>query len=300
MVVALMAESSRRSSSRRKRRTEAETRQLALQTAVQEIREHGLAVGLEYLNMEDVIRESGVSRTAFYRLWPVKDQFIGDLVVELAKDAIPTQNTRGRDATEMLRSALLSRINEMSQAESRWNLALELIVEASVSDLGQSASLTSQWRTYFALVAAVMSMPEGEVKDAALGLIDNSEEAYRHRLVGNFDLMATLFGLRLRESFGLRLRESSEATLEDVADLVIATTRGLVLRGQLSLAQPGHDLVGLSYVAILNQCFEDDPGVVWDQQRIGELRSLLTDYSDLFVTSDESEGQGNLSSGLQS
>lgn len=287
-----MAESSRRLSPRRNRRTEAETRQLALQTAVEEIREHGLAVGLESLNMEDVIRESGVSRTAFYRLWPVKDQFIGDLVVELAKDAIPTQNTRGKDATELLRSTLLSRLDEMSGAESRWQLALDLILGASVPDLDQSASLTSQWRTYFALVAAVMSMPEGEVKDSALEQINNSEKAYRQRLVSNFDLMATLFGLCLRES--------SKATLEDVADLVIATARGLVLRDQLSSAPPDHGLVRLSYVAILSQCFQNDPEVVWDLQRIDELRSLLTDYADLFVSSDEGEGQGNLSGGLRS
>lgn len=259
---------------RRPRMSEAQTRQTALHTAVMAIREHGLPLGLEYLSMEDVIREAEVSRTTFYRLWPQKEQFTGDLIVELAKEAIPIRNTRGEAVTSQLRDQLLSHLDELRDPDARWRLVTDLLVSASTPDFEHTSSLAGQWRTYFALASLTMNLPDGEVKDATQKEISNSENLYRERLTMNFALLTRLFGIRVRPQSG--------ATLDNVADLVIAMVRGLVLRDRAANAPLSTNLVSLGAASILTHCFENDPATVWDESRITWIKETLTSKSNLF------------------
>lgn len=278
-----------RISGRRPRMSEAQTREAALRTAVEAIREDGLAVSLEHLSMEDVIREAGVSRTAFYRLWPLKDQFIGDLIVELAKDAIPVQNTRGADATQQLSAILLPRMDALKDERVRWQTARELITEAAISDFVRTAETVTQWRTYFALVTFVMSLPEGDARDAARREIGRSEARYRARLVSNFQMIAGIFAVRLRTESGV--------TFDEIVELVIATVRGLVLRSQVGEPPMDHSLVALSMTAIITCYFENDPAVVWDDDRMNRLRAMLSASVDIFTPSDPTAGQSSADQG---
>jgi AcrR family transcriptional regulator len=259
---------------RRPRMTEAQTRETALRTAVAAIREHGLPLGLEHLSMEDVIRDAEVSRTTFYRLWPQKDQFTGDLIVELAKEAIPTDNTEGAATTTLIKDLVLPRLEEMRDPGTRWHLVTDLLAAASAPDFEHTSALIGQWRTYFALIVMTMNLPDGEVRETARREIGNSEDVYRNRLVGNFSLLMRLFGIRLRTQAG--------TTLDDVADLLIAMNRGLVLRNRAATPSPSSGLVALGAIAIFTRYFENDPTVSWDDERIAQIEETLNTTSDLF------------------
>ena len=259
---------------RRPRMSEAQTREAALRTTVAEIRENGLPLGLEHLSMEDVIREAEVSRTAFYRLWPQKDQFIGDLIVELAKEALPTQNTQGAEATSQLKESLLPRIGELQDADARWQLIINLVVSATTPDFERTASLAGQWRTYFALTSLTMSLPDSDVKEIAQQEIGNAEKRYRERLVANYALSMNMFGIRLRGQLDM--------TLDDVADLLIALIRGLVLRNRADSPSRSSSLASRGAAAIVAYCFENDPTVLWDDSRIDAIRATLNGTADLF------------------
>ncbi len=254
--------------------TEAQTRETALRTAVAAIREHGLPLGLEHLSMEDVIRDAAVSRTTFYRLWPQKDQFTGDLIVELAKEAIPTDNTEGAAATGLIKDLLLPRLEELRDPEGRRQLITDLLVSASAPDFEHISSLTGQWRLYFALIVMTMNLPDGQVKETAQQEIGRSEDRYRKRLTANYSLLMRLFGIRLRAQAG--------ATLDDVADLLIALNRGLVLRNRAATPPVGSGLFSLGAMAIFTRYFEDDPTVTWDDHRIAQIAETLSTASDLF------------------
>lgn len=259
---------------RRPRMTEAQTRETALRVTVAAIREQGLNLGLESLSMEDVIREAEVSRTTFYRLWPQKDQFIGDLIIELTKNAISPYNDRSTDTTAELKERLLPRINELLQPETRWRLITDILAQTAVPDFAYMFSRTEQWHTYFALVTIVTNLPHGPIRDTALHEINNSEANYRNRIVQNFEILI--------EHFGVRLREGTQTTT-DVANLMIAMSRGLILHNYTTELPPSTDLFALGAIAMFNHCFEDNPDVVWDAARVEKLRALFTQEPDIFA-----------------
>lgn len=268
---------------RRPRRSEQQTRSLMLTTAIAAVQETGLAVSLEHISMEDVIRESGVSRTAAYRCWPQKEQFIGDLILELARAAIPTTNVRGAEATRLIAERITPRLDDLGPADVRWRFATDLVAAASVEDFRQTASLTESWRTYFSLIATVMNLPDGDLRDQVRQAIAESERRYGDRLVANYRILAELLGFRLVDPGNVAMRT--------VAELLIALMRGLILQ-HLALtsadrageppADPLLASASLGFTAILARCFEIDPAMAWDADHITAIRARLTSTSNLF------------------
>ena len=264
---------------RRPRMSETETRERALQTAVDALVETGLSVGLDHISMEDVIREAGVSRTAVYRLWPKKEDFIGDLILELAESAIPGSNMRGQDVTKQVSDFLLPRLDELATPALRWQLALQMTSAVAAPDFEHTTALAAQWRTYFALVATIMNLPNDELRENATSAMGKAENRYRERLATNYRVIADLLGFRLAAP--------ARIDFEAVADLVIAMVRGFTLRNQTVSAPTSlHRLLGAGVDAVLSRCFEVDPHVVWDTEQLHRLRSVLTGSRNLFEAYD--------------
>ncbi|MGB4778761.1 hypothetical protein [Microbacterium sp.] len=222
-----------------------------------------------------MIREAGVSRTGFYRLWPQREQFIGDLIVELAKDAIPVENIRGEEVTAQIKELLLPRTGELRDQDSRMRVVTDLLPQASIPDFAYMSSQTASWRSYFGLTALVMNLPAGGAQAAAREGVALSESRYRDRLARNYDV--------LMRFLGVRLRAGSDASLEEVADLVIALVRGLVLRSRVAEPEPSESIFLLGVSAVFTHFFENDPDVTWDDKRIAELMAMLAKERDLFT-----------------
>lgn len=263
---------------KRPRLSESDTRTRALRTAVDALLETGLSVGLDHISMEDVIREAGVSRTAVYRLWPQKDQFIGDLILVLAETAIPGVNTRGEEATKQISGFLLPRLNELVDPASRWQLVSEMVGAAASLDFQYTASLSTQWRTYFALVAAVMNLPNEELRAKAQSAMSAAERRYRERLGENYRIVASLLGFHLADP--------AQVDFEAVADLIIAMVRGFILHNEAFQSRSDLSLLRAGLEAILSRCFEIDPGVEWDDERLNYLRTALSSPPNLFARTD--------------
>jgi AcrR family transcriptional regulator len=272
---------------RSRRLSDQETEQRMLQVAVAMVHRTGLTVSLDHLSFEDIIRDADVSRSAVYRRWPYKDLFFSDLVKELARDATPTIVN---DEIDLMRRVVAEHPDWLETPELRHDLLGELFRQLALFDF-QTIYGSAGWRTYFALHATVMSLAEGDLRDAVQASLAKSERSRNTRVANAWEQLAGLFGYRLRPEVG--------ATFEAMATLLSATMRGLVVmalsspeiatyraqanpfgapdKHQWSLAAMGLGSVASAYL-------EPDPAIHWDDQRINSLRQTLSSLTPESVT----------------
>ena len=252
-----------------------------LDAALAMVHESGLTVSLEHISLEDVIREAGVSRSAVYRKWPYKDLFFSDLLRELAKGAGPVIGADNDEATEAVRRVLRDRTDWLRTPELRRALVAEVLRHGALSEF-ETFHRSPEWRTYLALHATFLSLPDGTLRDEVQASLTASERSITARLAAAYERVITLLGCRLRPEAGVGY--------EAMARLANATMRGLVIMGPSSPeisaerfggnpaggpeeAQWSHPALGLA--ALVIAFVEPDPAVEWtaaDTERFrGEL-----------------------------
>jgi AcrR family transcriptional regulator len=260
---------------RRQRLSEDETADRMLGTAVAMLGRSGLTVSLDHISLEEVIRDAGVSRSAVYRRWPYKDLFFRDVVIELAKNAAPGIFDR---EIRLLRRVVAEREDWLNTPELRTGLVAELIRQLALLDF-EVLYGSATWRTYLTLSAAFLSIADGEAREQVRAALAESEQAHIASVAAAWELLADLFGFRLRPS--------TEATFETLASLLDASLRGVVLA---ALSDPGivaqrvrarpfgaveeadWSLPALSFANIAWGLLEPDPAVVWDEERVATVR----------------------------
>ena len=227
---------------RGRRLSDHETEQRMLQTAVAMVHRDGLTVSLDHISLEEVIRDADVSRSAVYRRWPYKDLFFSDLVKELARSATPTIVD---DELALIRRIVAERLDWLDTPGRRHSLVIELLRQLAPFDF-QALYGSARWRTYLALHATFLSLADGQLRDQIGEALARSERDHRARVAHAWELLAGLFGYRLRPELG--------ATFETLATLLDATMRGLVIQ---ALAEP-------------------DPATEWDDERLVRVRQALS------------------------
>lgn len=267
---------------RRRRLSEEESADRMLETAVAMLGRSGLTVSLDHISLEEVIREAGVSRSAVYRRWPYKDLFFRDVVIELARNAAPgifDQEVR------LLRQVVAEHDEWLATPELRTGLVAELIRRLALLDF-EVLYGSATWRTYLTLNAAFLGIADGEAREQVRAALAESEQAHIASVAAAWELLAGLFGFRLRPS--------TEATFETLARLLDASLRGLVLA---ALSDPGivtrrvrarpfgaveadWSLPALSFANVAWGLLEPDPAVAWDEERVATVRETVRALAD--------------------
>jgi AcrR family transcriptional regulator len=254
-----------------------------LDAAVAMVHSTGLTVSLEHISFEDVIRDADVSRSSAYRRWPHKDLFFSDLVKQLASE--PTPATVMHDELDKLSQIVARQLDWLETPTLRRSLLLELIRELTVLDF--EALFTSPgWRTYIALHATFMSLPDGELREQVRAALARSEHDRIARIAKAWEQLAALLGYRLRPEAG--------GSFETPVILADATMRGLIimalsapeLAARRSQASPfgaaredEWSLGALGMAGIAQAFLEPDPAVKWDADRIASVRQALATLS---------------------
>ena len=264
---------------RGRRLSDRQTEQRMLQAATAMVHRTGLTVSLDHISLEEVIREADVSRSAVYRRWPYKDLFFSDLVKELARTATPTMID---DELALIRRIVAEHLDALDAPERRHGLVIELIRQLALLDF-QTLHGSARWRTYLALHATFLSLADGQLRDQVQAALAQSERAHQAQVAQAWELLAGLFGYRLRPESG--------ATFRTLAALLDATMRGLVVmalsmpdlatyRAQASpfgaAAQEQWSLAALGAASIASAFLEPDPAIEWDDERLARLRQGLS------------------------
>jgi len=272
---------------RRRRLSDQETEERMLAAAVRMIGGTGLTVSLEHISFEEVIREADVARSTVYRRWPHKDLFFSDLVKELARNSVPTILAQ---ELALIRQIIADRPDWFDTAENRAGLVDELIRQLALLDF-QVLSASVGWRTYVALHATFMSLPDEDLRGQVGQALAEAERDHAARVAFAWERLTSLLGYRLRPQAG--------GTFNDLAMLLDATMRGLILMalpmpelaserrvsrmfssGHLASGQQDADLAdwslpALAFAGIAAAFLEPDPDLVWDSERLARVKQEL-------------------------
>ncbi len=286
-------------SQRRRRLSDEETERRMLDAALAMVHRTGLTVSLEHISFEEVIRDAGVSRSAVYRRWPYKDLFFSDLLRELARAAAPAATVSEETGKEMLRKVLAAHRGDLASAKDRHDLVTEMVRLAAVADF-EAVYSSTEWRTYLALHATFLSLPDGALRDEIQVALARSEQAFIDRIARAWERAVVVLGYRLRPETG-----GSFAT---IATVISATLRGMVT---MALSNPelvtrrveanptgastsaDWSLIGIAAASITTTFLEPDPSVEWDERRLASLRELLGVDLDRSTTVDRPADRGS-------
>ena len=241
----------------------------------------GLTVSLEHISFEDVIRDAGVSRSAVYRRWPYKDLFFSDLLRELARGSSPAIATGNPEAIAGVRDALLAHIDWLAKPELRIALVAEVLRESALREF-DTFHQSADWRTYLALHATFLSLPDGELRAEVQAALTESDRALMNRIASAYEQAAGLLGLRLRPEL--------EATFSTVAIVASAAIRGLVTMAPANPAIATIRLFAnpfgapeaaywsqpsLAVATLVLSFLELDPDIEWTEERTVQVRRAL-------------------------
>src|SRR5690606_9252746 len=136
-------------------------------------------------------------------------------------------------------------------------------------------------RTYLALHATLLSLPDGDLPQQVHELLSNSEQEQIAGLAGFFEQVSILVGCRLRQGMG---------SFADVARLITAAIRGMVVMAPANPALSTHRVhanpfgapkaaawsqPALAMASIVTAFLEPDPAVEFDDARMASTRDAL-------------------------
>ena len=196
-----------------------ETRQAALSAALSMLAQSGLTVSLEHLSIEDLIRTAGLPRSTFYRLWPAKERFFADLLVELATsseshDAMfyPGTQVAANDVITANQHLLVSHEGRVAVLREAVRVAGRMNFEHFSESVG--------WRTHVTLVTSASSLADEDTRSRLVQALQQTENMFIART-------AEFYGAALS---GLGFSFLPGASAELLAGLGAAVVEGLAQR----------------------------------------------------------------------
>lgn len=212
------------SGGRKPRQTADEIRRQVLDTARELVIEQGgLTVSLEHLSLEYVISQAGVPRSTVYRIWESKDNFVSDLLSEIAGVGWRGSSAMSVHVREVATDVILENLDLLYTVDDRTKLMREAVRVATRESYNQVLD-SAEWRTYVAMAATMLSSIESEMDMEVLTTLQRSEGAYVREMAGFYTDVARVLGFQLSPPY----------EYVDLATAAAAFVEGLALRQVLS------------------------------------------------------------------
>ncbi len=211
--------------SARKRLPQPELRRRILDAGQDLLASGGLTVGLQHLNMEQLIRRVGLPRSSVFAAFGGKEELVTELMVHALRNPGGGTSVGFSNATvETAMSVLAAHADRMRDAAGDPDPAgqeavlaelVRRVLQVNIED----TTTSTQWQTYMALSVSVRSLPPGRrervreaLQEADARFIDEMAGVYRHVL--------SAVGRRPREGY----------TIQRIATICASLIEGLVAR----------------------------------------------------------------------
>lgn len=266
------------------RQTTSTPRQRILDTALQQIGEHGITVSLEHLSLEKIIHASGVSRATAYRIWPNKQQFLADVLVDAVRSTDLEVDSRAEVA--QLMALLDASPGFASDEQTRRNVIVEGLRISIQADFERVAA-SAQWATYLALNATNRGLPAGSLRDEVTQALADMQQVFIEQRCIVYARLPRLLGYRLVPPLdgdqGFRLMSEASGALMTgfVAEL---GARPQLLTDTFRMASYGADerawtVPAFALTGLVLSYIEPDPGITWDDAQLTLAHAALEEIT---------------------
>ena len=271
---------------RQPRISQADVRERLLDTGGRMVAGSGLTVGLDHLRYEEVIAHAGVPRSAAYRCFPTKDAYYAQLLCTLADSSWAGTAAYDPHTISVALRTVMERRAELHTEQGRAAVMTDACRLAAERNF-HALVTTPGWRTYIALNAALLSMPDGPLRTDLAAALSRAETRYIELMASFFRAMGKVIGMRLRPEFGDDYRT--------LAALSTSVLEGLGLRHALNPdvtstrfvsapfdtgtpVGPGTDwsLGAIGYAAIIRSMSEPDPD--WQPEFLDRLDEMAANF----------------------
>ncbi|HEU5416602.1 MAG TPA: hypothetical protein VFV41_02840 [Streptosporangiaceae bacterium] len=209
-------------------------RQAMLDTAVAMAVEAGIGIGLESMSVEEIIQVARVPRSSVYRIWPVKEMFLDDLLCYMAgrQAYFGAQDVFDPQTFEVVARVIEENRSLLATPAGRRAVLCEG-VRLGVRRNAQALRDSALARMHTALIATVSSTGSSKIRPEIARALDDAEAASRRSIV-------TLFRDVIVPALGLRLRDPG-ATLDHMVMAGGVLIQGLALREILARSVGGDE-----------------------------------------------------------
>jgi AcrR family transcriptional regulator len=206
---------------RRQRLSEQEVKDRVLRAARELVlAQGGLTVSLEHLNLEVVIGHADVPRSAVYRIWRDKEEFVVEFLCELARRGWQGTPAFGVNTLEVAHTVVVDGLDQLDTKQGRIKLMTEVIRRATAENTPEEVLASSHWRTYVALTATLASTSDSDTRTKISQALQDAEQKFVRQMAGFYAGMSAVLGVRLKGYF----------TWEHLAAAGAAVLEGLALR----------------------------------------------------------------------
>lgn len=170
-----------------------------LDVAISDVRERGLTVGFEWLQMDDIIFRAEVPRSSAYRLWESKQLFVADLLIELAEDS--SRGLVEGETWRLCQQMIADNQDALGSEESRKALALE-ILRVAVEDNYYSVVDSTSWQTYVSICASLFGGPPSDKREQLKAALREGSDISMQRLADFHRWFTQRCGFRMKALYG--------------------------------------------------------------------------------------------------
>lgn len=229
------------STAHRPRMSAAEVRAAMLETAVKAVNTAGLTVSLDHISMDAVVLEAGVARSAAYRVWPQRAQFIRDLLLAVARSPSVAHSAFDPETLRAGLTALEPWRGRLTSVEARRGALVEAC-RIGVLQNFESLAADRGWQTEIALRATILSFPADE-REELQNALDEAVATYVQAMANFYEMVSNVMGYEMAPGRDYYFLAQSGSSIVE----------GILLRGAV-LPEPRRP-----EIAALAERFDADP-----------------------------------------